>query len=47
MAIRRHTDTLAIPIFDCNQALLRALAATQRLDAEQDERPEEMVFAPV
>jgi EAL and modified HD-GYP domain-containing signal transduction protein len=47
MAIRRHTDTLAIPIFDCNQALLRALAATQRLDAEQDARPEEMVFAPV
>jgi EAL and modified HD-GYP domain-containing signal transduction protein len=47
MAIRRHTDTLSIPIFDCNQALLRALAATQRLDAEQDARPEEMVFAPV
>ena len=47
MAIRRHTDTLSIPIFDCNQALLRALAATQRLDAEQRARSEEMVFAPV
>ncbi len=26
MAIRRHADAMALPIFDCNQALLRALA---------------------
>jgi EAL and modified HD-GYP domain-containing signal transduction protein len=47
MAIRRHLDALGIPIFDCNQALMRALAATQKLDAEQENRSEEMVFAPV
>ena len=47
MAIRRHLDALGIPIFDCNQALMRALAATQKLDAEQDNRSEEMIFAPV
>ncbi len=47
MAIRRQSDALAIPIFDCNQALLRALAATHRLDVEKEQRPEEMVFAPV
>ena len=47
MAIRRHLDALGIPIFDCNQALMRALAATQKLDAEQENRAEEMVFAPV
>jgi EAL and modified HD-GYP domain-containing signal transduction protein len=47
MGIRRQLETLSVPIFDCNQALLRALAATQKLDAEQAERPEEMLFAPV
>ena len=47
MAIRRHTETLAIEIYDCNHALLRALATTQKIDAEHDERAEEMVFAPV
>ena len=47
MAIRRYVDALSIQIFDCNQALLRALATTQKLDAEQEERSEEMVFAPV
>ena len=47
MAIRRHLDALGIPIFDCNLALMRALAATQKLDAEQENRSEEMVFAPV
>jgi hypothetical protein len=26
---------------------MRALAATQKLDAEQDNRSEEMIFAPV
>ena len=47
MAIRRHTETLSIEIYDCNRALLRALATTQKIDAEQDERAEEMEFAPV
>ena len=47
MAIRRHLDALGIPIFDCNQALMRALAATQKLDAEQENRSEETIFAPV
>lgn len=47
MAIRRHSDALDIPIFECNQALLHALADTQRIDAEQQQRPEEMMFAPV
>ena len=47
MAIRRHADALGIPIFDCNQALLRALAATHRLDVEIERRSEEMLFAPV
>ena len=47
MAIRRHADAMGLPIFDCNQALLRALAMTQKIDAEQQQRPEEMEFAPV
>ncbi|HTN48644.1 MAG TPA: HDOD domain-containing protein [Burkholderiaceae bacterium] len=47
MAIRRHADAMSLPIYDCNQALLRALATTQKLDAEQLQRPEEMEFAPV
>ena len=47
MAIRRHADAMALPIFDCNQALLRALVSTQKIDAEQQQRPEEMEFAPV
>jgi EAL and modified HD-GYP domain-containing signal transduction protein len=47
MAIRRQAEALAIPIFDCNLALLRAIAATHRLDLEKEQRPEEMAFAPV
>jgi EAL and modified HD-GYP domain-containing signal transduction protein len=47
MAIRRHAEALSIEIYDCNLALLRALAATQKIDAEHEERAEEMVFAPV
>jgi EAL and modified HD-GYP domain-containing signal transduction protein len=47
MSIRRHLDALGIPIFDCNQALMRALAATQKLDAEQENRSEETIFSPV
>jgi EAL and modified HD-GYP domain-containing signal transduction protein len=47
MAIRRHADALGIPIFDCNTALLRALATTHQLDLEQEERAEELAFAPV
>jgi len=41
----KHGDS--IEIYDCNRALLRALATTQKIDAEQDERAEEMEFAPV
>ncbi len=37
MAIRRQLDALGIPIFDCNQALLRAMAATHKLDARKGE----------
>jgi len=47
MAIRRHTEALAIPVFDCNLALLRALVDTEKMDVEQAQRPEEMAFAPV
>jgi len=47
MGIRRNLDALGIPIFECNQALLHALAATQKLDAEQAQRSVEMAFAPV
>lgn len=47
MAIRRHTEALAIPVFDCNLALLRALVDTEKMDIEQAQRPEEMDFAPV
>jgi len=47
IGILRHSEKLGIEIFDCNQALLRALAATHRIDSEQDQRAEEMVFAPV
>ena len=38
---------MGLPIFDCNQALLRALAMTQKIDAEQQRRPEEMEFLPL
>lgn len=34
IAIRRATDALALPVSQCNTALLRALAAAQSLDAE-------------
>ena len=47
MAIRRHAESLSIEIYDCNHALLRALAATERIDAEYEERAEEMEFTPV
>src|SRR4029453_19405892 len=47
MAIRRQSDDLSIPIFDCNQALLYAIAESHRLDIEKEQRPEEMVFASV
>ena len=47
VAIRRHTETLAIEIYDCNHALLRALATTQKIDAAHDERAAELVCAPV
>jgi EAL and modified HD-GYP domain-containing signal transduction protein len=47
IAIRRHADTLGIPIYECNAALLHALAATHRLDAEHEERSEEFALAPV
>lgn len=47
MSIRRHTEALAIPVFDCNLALLRALVDTEQMDIEQAQRPEEMDFAPV
>ncbi|MEG1970167.1 MAG: HDOD domain-containing protein [Burkholderiaceae bacterium] len=34
IAIRRATEALALPVSDCNRALLRALAAAQSLDGE-------------
>lgn len=47
MSIRRHSEALAIPVFDCNLALLRALVETEKIDVEHAQRPEEMAFAPV
>ena len=47
VAVNACTETLGIEIFDCNQALLRALSDTHRIDVEQEQRAEEMVFAPV
>jgi EAL and modified HD-GYP domain-containing signal transduction protein len=34
IAIRKHTDALAIPIGACNEALLRAMASANTLDAD-------------
>ena len=47
MAIRRNSEALSIEIYDCNHALLRALAAIEKIDAESEQRAEEMEFAPV
>jgi EAL and modified HD-GYP domain-containing signal transduction protein len=47
MAIRKNAEALSIEIYDCNHALLRALAVIEKIDAESEQRAEEMEFAPV
>jgi EAL and modified HD-GYP domain-containing signal transduction protein len=47
IGIRRQLDALGISVYDCNTALLRALAATHRLDAAPQEHAEELVLASV
>jgi EAL and modified HD-GYP domain-containing signal transduction protein len=47
IGIRRQLDALGIGVYDGNAALLRALAATHRLDAQPRASTEELALAPV